>query len=136
MLLVLLAALGCTREQKPQNVQSVQTVQDDSNGSLNLRGYALARSWTPELAREKIDAADKYYADGGLALWGKTRTQQSQLRLNKATYSMCVDDAQSSKLGVASSLGPQHLAECDRVIDETHRLIAKQEEDIKREYAK
>jgi hypothetical protein len=109
-------------------------------------GYELAKTWDFETGKAKLTEATDYYT-GGLARFGKTEEQQLQLNLDLAKYGLCVEEAYLNAVcnrpatnqtaakacATAAELGPQHIAECNRLIDDLPKLIEKQNAALKEE---
>jgi hypothetical protein len=137
---LLLSALTACSKQVSQPAASETPQPAVSQESKH--GYELAKTWNDRTGKAKIAEADEYYTSGSV-IFGKTSLQLRQLNLDRLYYGLCVTeahletlckgpaDAKTSEAAAkacvdAGELGPQHIAQCDKLIDELPKLIEKQ----------
>jgi len=99
----------------------------------------------------RITEADKYYTSG-LIRFGKTDLQLKQLDVDRLNYGLCVREAHLEAVckvlvelpayqtpetrkscADAGELGPKHIAQCNKLIDDLPNLIEKQNATLKEE---
>ena len=141
-----LSALTACSKQSSQPVASGTPQPVISQESKH--GYELAKTWDSATVEERKAEADAYYTSG-LTRFGKTDSQLAHLELDRVSYEVCVTDAHlvtacaspalpknaetAKACADAGELGPQHIAQCDKLIDELPRLIEKQNAALKEE---
>jgi hypothetical protein len=145
---LLLSALSLTACSKQVSQPAASGTPQPAVSQESKHGYELAKTWDDATVKEKIAAARGYYANG-LTRFGRTDSQLAQLEADRLSYEVCVTDAylvtacESPALSKnaetakacadAGELGPKHIAQCDKLIDELPKLIEKQNAAVKEE---
>ena len=122
LLLSTLAFVGCTTSPAPAP-------------GPPKHGYELAKTWDSATVKAKTAEADDYYSPGFRLPWTAAQLEQVRLQYDLVSYKLCVNRAQMETLckndtetkACAEKLGPQHIAQCDKLIDELPKLIEKRD---------
>ncbi len=151
---LLLSALSLTACSKQVSQPAVSETPQPAVSQESKHGYELAKTWDNATAKEKDAEADAYYTNG-LTGFGLTSAGLKKLEVERIRYSLCVNEAQQETAcktlaempayqtpetrkacADAGELGPEHRAQCDKLIDELPKLIERQnaaiKEDLKR----
>lgn len=148
---LLLSALSLTACSKQVSQPEVSKDAQPAVSQESKHGYELAKTWDNATAQAKITEADDYYTSG-LTRFGRTEAGLAQLHLAKLTYEFCVNEARleascnvlannpayknaetNKSCADAGEMGPKHIAECNKLIDDLPKLIEKQNAALKEE---
>jgi hypothetical protein len=143
---LLLSVLSLTACSKQGSQPEVSKTSQPVVSQKSKHGYELAKTWDDATAEARITEADKYYTSG-LVRFGKTDLQLKQLDVDRLNYGLCVREAhleavckvpvasQTAKADCADAgeMGPQHIAQCNKLIDDIPNLIEKQNATLKEE---
>ncbi len=145
---LLLSALSLTACSKQVSQPAVSKTSQPAVSQAPKHGYELAKTWDDATVEAKLAEAKDYYTSG-LVRFGKTALQLRQLDVDRLSYEICVNDAHqetackspvlpktaeaAKACADAGELGPKHIAQCDKVIDELPKLIEKQNAALKEE---
>lgn len=89
-------------------------------------GYELAKTWDAATARAKTAEADAYYDVYIDGLQGIMEGNNYKICINRAQMeTLCKNDTETK--ACTEKLGPQHIAQCDKLIDELPKLIEKRD---------
>ena len=143
-----LCALCLTACSKQVSQPAVSETSQPVFAQESKHGYELAKTWDDATVKEQMAAAEGYYANG-LTRFGKTDSQLAHLELDRLSFEVCVTDANlvtacespalpknaetAKACADAGGLGPKHIAQCDKLIDELPKLIEKQNAALKEE---
>jgi hypothetical protein len=150
---LLLSALPLTACSKQVSPPAVSKDAQPAVSQEAKHGYELAKTWDEPTIEARITEADKYYTSG-LLRFGKTDLQLKQLDVDRLSYGLCVREAhleavckvppvsqtatalsQAAQAACADAgeMGPKHIAQCDKLIDDLPKLIEKQNAVLKQD---
>jgi hypothetical protein len=140
---LLLSALSLTACSKQVSQSVASETPQAAVSQESKHGYELAKTWDEATEKEKDAEADAYYTNG-VTRYGKTDSQLAHLELDRTTYKLCVNEAmqetacktlaelpayqtQETRKACADAgeLGPKHIAQCDKLIDELPSRLRK-----------
>jgi hypothetical protein len=114
LLLSTLAFVGCTTSPAPAP-------------GPPKHGYELAKAWDAATARAKTAEADAYYDVYVDGLQGIMERNNYKICINRAQMETLCKLPHGETKGCDEKLGPQHIAQCDKLIDELPKLIEKRD---------
>ncbi len=145
---LLLSALSLTACSKQVSQPAASETSQPAATLEPKHGYELAKTWDDATVQAKTADAEDYY-NSGLVRFGKTDLQLKQLEVDRLNYGVCVNEAHletackspvlpknaetAKACADAGELGPKHIAQCDKLIDELPKLIEKQKAASKEE---
>jgi hypothetical protein len=149
---LLLSALSLTACSKQVSQPAASETSQPAAPLEPKHGYELAKTWDEATAKERMDAAEHYYTNG-LTRFGRTESELAHLKLDLATYELCVNNAQQETAcktlaempryqtpetrkacTEAGEIGPKHMAQCDKLIDALSKLIEGQQAGIREDW--
>jgi hypothetical protein len=113
-------------------------------------GYELAKTWDYPTMKAKAADARSYYNSEAIGIGTLDPRGSLQLRIDANDYELCGRRAQMERLCKlpnnektkecagpdAVVLGPEHIAQCDKLIDGLPKLIEKRDAALKAELSK